>query len=56
MPASFQLVDTLEAAKRLPCVFNNCAVFYGGAFQTVNLPDEGLLRRLTQAKQREKNA
>ena len=39
-------VDTLEKAKALPCVFNNYAVFYGGAFQTVNLLDAASLRRL----------
>ena len=39
-------VDTLEKAKALPCVFNNCAVFYDGVFQTVNLPDAAWLRRL----------
>ena len=50
VPASFIRVDTLEAAKALPCAFNNCAVFCGGVFQTVNLPDEALLRRLTQPK------
>lgn len=30
-------IDSLEKAKALPCVFNNWAVFYKGAFQTVNL-------------------
>ena len=38
-PYSLVPVDTLEKAKALPCVFNNYAVFYGGAFQTVNLLD-----------------
>ena len=46
VPCSLVKVDTLEQAKSLPCVFNNCAVFYGGAFQTVNLPDAAWLRRL----------
>ena len=46
VPCSLVKVDTLEQAKSLPCVFNNCAVFYGGAFQTVNLPDAAYLRRL----------
>ena len=45
-PRSLVQVDTLEKAKSLPCVFNNCAVFYGGVFQTVNLPDAAYLRRL----------
>ena len=45
-PYSLVPVDTLEKAKALPGVFNNCAVFYGGAFQTVNLLDAASLRRL----------
>ena len=40
------LWTTLEKAKALPGVFNNYAVFYGGAFQTVNLLDAASLRRL----------
>lgn len=39
IPANFILVDTLEKAKSLPCVFNNWAVFYGGKFITVNQID-----------------
>ena len=39
IPANFVLVDTLEKAKKLPCVFNNWAVFYGGKFITVNQID-----------------
>lgn len=35
--ASFIQVDALQKAKELPCVFNNWAVFYKGAFKTVNL-------------------
>ena len=46
IPADFRHVDSREAAKALPCVFNNCAVFYDGVFQTVNLPDAAWLRRL----------
>ena len=46
VPCSLVQVDTLEKAKALPCVFNNCAVFYDGVFQTVNLPDAAYLRRL----------
>lgn len=34
---SLVLVDTLEKAKQLPCVFNNFAVFYKGEFKTVNM-------------------
>lgn len=37
LPLTLNEVDTLEKAKALPCVFNNYAVFYKGAFQTVNL-------------------
>lgn len=35
IPVSLILVDTLEKAKELPCVFNNWAVFYKGKFETV---------------------
>lgn len=37
--AKFILVDSLEKAKSLPCVFNNWAAFYGGKFITVNQLD-----------------
>lgn len=37
VPVSFILVDTLQKAKELPCVFNNWGVFYKGNFETVNL-------------------
>ena len=46
IPASFILVDTLQRAKELPCVFNNWAVFYQGKFETVNLVDVGYVKRL----------
>ena len=46
IPVSLVCVDTLEKAKNLPCVFNNCGVFYKGEFQTVNLPDKAFLKRL----------
>lgn len=46
VPASFILVDTLEKAKELPCVFNNWAVFYKGNFETVNLLDIAALERI----------
>lgn len=39
-------VDTLQKAKELPCVFNNHAVFYKGKFVTVNLLDEGSVKRI----------
>jgi len=37
VPVSLIQVDTLEKAKKLPCVFNNWGVFYKGNFETVNL-------------------
>lgn len=46
VPASFILVDTLQKAKELPCVFNNWAVFYKGIFETVNLLDVTYLERI----------
>ena len=46
VPVSFILVDTLQKAKELPCVFNNWAVFYQGKFETVNLVDVGYVERL----------
>lgn len=39
-------VDSLQKAKELPCVFNNHAVFYKGKFVTVNLLDEGSVKRI----------
>ena len=46
VPVSFFLVDTLQKAKELPCVFNNWAVFYKGRFETVNLLDATALKRI----------
>ena len=46
IPVQFLLVDTLQKAKELPCVFNNWAVFYKGKFETVNLLDDAALQRL----------
>ena len=48
VPASFIQVDTLQKAKELPCVFNNCALFYKGEFQTVNLLDVPHLKKILQ--------
>lgn len=39
-------VDTLQKAKKLPCVFNNWAVFYKEKFETVNLLDTAYLERI----------
>lgn len=46
IPVNWILVDTLEKAKALPCVFNNWAVFYNGKFQTVNLVDATYIKRI----------
>lgn len=46
IPVSFVLVDTLQKAKELPCVFNNWAAFYKGRFVTVNLLDTDNLERI----------
>ena len=46
IPARFIHVDSLEAAKRLPCVFNNWAVFCGGQFVTVNQLDGPALQKI----------
>lgn len=46
IPLSLIKVDTLEKAKRLPCVFNNWGVFYKGKFETVNLLDIAYLKRI----------
>lgn len=35
-----------NAKKKLPCVFNNWAVFYKGEFETVNLLDVAYLERI----------
>lgn len=37
VPVVFHHVDTLQKAKKMPCVFNNWAVFYKGKLETVNL-------------------
>ena len=51
VPLTLVPVDTLEQAKNLPCVFNNWAVFYKGAFQTVNLLlDVENLKRILKKK------
>ena len=39
-------MDSLEAAKAVPCVFNNWAVFKDGRFETVHLLNEGQLKKL----------
>ena len=44
--SQFVLVDSLEKAKALPCVFNNWAVFYGGKFVTVNQIDGAAVKKI----------
>ena len=46
VPLTLIPVDSLQAAKDLPCVFNNWAVFYQGKFETVNLLDTAYLKRI----------
>lgn len=46
IPSKFVLVDLLEKAKSLPCVFNNWAVFYDGKFVTVNQIDGSAVEKL----------
>lgn len=50
IPADFILVDSLEKAKKLPCPFNNWAVFYGGKLVTVNQLDAAGIRKLVNRK------
>ncbi len=44
--AFFIQIDTLQKAKKLPCVFNNWALFYEGKFETVNLLDVAYLKKI----------
>lgn len=37
IPLLLRKIDTLDNAKKLPCVLNNYAIFYNGKFKTVNL-------------------
>lgn len=46
VPAMFVQIDTLQKAKKLPCVFNNWCVFYKRKFETVNLLDIAQLKRI----------
>lgn len=48
IPAEFILVDSLEQAKRLPCPFNNWAVFYDGKLVTVNQLDAAGIQKLVK--------
>lgn len=46
IPLNLNKVDSLEKAKKMPCIFNNWAVFYKGEFNTVHLLNEGYLKKL----------
>lgn len=46
VPLELVAVNNLEAAKAVPCVFNNWAVFKDGRFETVHLLNEGQLKKL----------
>ena len=46
IPASLILVDSMQKAKELPCVFNNWAVFYKGKVETVNLLDVASIEKI----------
>lgn len=48
IPFTLIVVDTLEKAKSIPCVFNNWAIFYGGKFETVHLLNEGYLKKMLE--------
>ncbi len=44
------LVDSLEKAKNLPCVFNNWAVFLNGKFESFSLLNKNSLKKLLDKK------
>lgn len=46
IPLELIVVDTLEKAKAVPCVFNNWAVFYKGQFRTLHLLNQGYLIKM----------
>lgn len=48
IPLSLIAVDTLDKAKKLPCIFNNWAVFYNGRFVTHHLLNKTLLKKKFQ--------
>ena len=51
IPAAFELVDSLEKAKSLPCVFNNWAAFWNGSFISVNQLDGATLEKIIRRAQ-----
>ena len=46
IPADFRHVDSREATKALPCVFNNWAVFWNGRLATINQIDGAGLEKI----------
>ena len=48
IPLQLIAVDSCKAAKELPCVFNNWAVFYKGKFATLHLLNEGYLKKMLE--------
>ncbi|MDY4609257.1 MAG: GNAT family N-acetyltransferase [Sphaerochaetaceae bacterium] len=46
VPLQLIAVDSLEKAKAVPCVFNNWAVFRDGKFESVQLMNEGAMKKL----------
>lgn len=46
IPLELIAVDSLEKAKTVPCIFNNWAVYNHGRFETVQLLNEGSLKKL----------
>lgn len=48
IPLNLIKVDSLDKAKKLPCVFNNWALFYNGKFITVNLLDVKSLSKIIE--------
>ena len=44
------LVDSLEKAKNLPCVFNNWAAFLNGKFESCSLLNKNSLKKLLNSK------
>ena len=48
IPFHLIAVDTLDKAKNFPCIFNKCAVFYHGEYETNHLPNETFLKKKFQ--------
>lgn len=46
IPLELIVVNTLDKSKNVPCIFNNWAVFYKGKFETVQLLNEGNLKKI----------